>query len=572
MPTRAYSSKLTFMVLLMSACLTGGAAIARSSPAAPEEKPVVAAAPETANGTPTSVSQLLGTSLADLPQFGANFGNFTLSNGLQVVVIPDHRAPVVTHMIWYKVGGADEKRGQSGIAHFLEHLMFKGTPSHPDGEFSKIVASIGGEENAFTTHDYTAYFQRVAKQHLGLMMELEADRMANLELREDQVLPERKVILEERAMRVDNNPSAQLDEALSAALYRNHPYGVPVIGWEHEMEQLNRQMAIDFYNLYYTPNNAVLVVAGDVTEEEVRALAEKTYGKVERRAEPGERIRAKEPPQLTARSLILRNERVRQPSVRRSYMTPSDTTAQNGEAAALDLLSYILGSGTNCRLYQSLVVKDGIASSTGAYYQSSGLDDTRMLFYGTPAPGHTIDEVLAAIKKEINLVIKDGVTSDEVTRAKRSLLSQAIYAQDNQATLARIVGSNLTSGATLEEIKKWPEQIASVTPEDVVDVARTYLQEHRSVTGYLLPLEDPAEAASTESDPNTAEQPMPKAKTMGKPKDAPRISLKVPNPKSRPVVHPKPKPDPSNEPEAAASPKADEAADASPDVQTEPAE
>ena len=571
MPTRAYSNKSTLTVLLMSVCLISGASIARSSPAVTEEPPVVAAKPDTAQSPSQSVSQLLGASLADLPQFGKNFGSFTLANGLQVVVIPDHRAPVVTHMIWYKVGGADEKRGQSGIAHFLEHLMFKGTPSHPDGEFSKIVASIGGEENAFTTHDYTAYFQRVAKQHLGLMMELESDRMANLELREDQVLPERKVILEERAMRVDNNPSAQLDEALSAALYRNHPYGVPVIGWEHEMEQLNRQMAINFYNLYYTPNNAVLVVAGDVTEEEVRALAEKTYGKVERRAEPGKRIRAKEPPQLTARSLILRSERVRQPSVRRSYMTPSDTTAQNGEGVALDLLGYILGSGTNSRLYQSLVVKKGIASSAGAYYQSSGLDDTRILFYGAPTPGHTVDEVLDAIKKEINLVIKDGVTNDEVTRAKRSMLSQAIYAQDNQAALARIVGSNLTSGATLEQIKQWPEQISKVTPEDVVGVARTYLQEHRSVTGYLLPPEDPAEQA-TSADPNTSAQPMPKAKAMGKPKEAPRVSLKVPNPKARPVVHPKPKPDPSEQPAAAASPKPDEATDAAPDVQTEPAE
>ncbi|WP_096176417.1 insulinase family protein [Cohaesibacter sp. ES.047] len=500
-----------------------------------------------------TVSQLIGSSLSELPDFGSNFSSFTLDNGLQVVVIPDHRAPVVTHMVWYKVGGADEKRGESGIAHFLEHLMFKGTPDHPDGEFSKIVASIGGEENAFTGHDYTAYFQRVAKQHLGLVMEMEADRMANLELREDQVQPERKVILEERAMRIDNNPSAQLSEALSAALYRNNPYGVPVIGWEHEMEQLDRKKALDFYNLYYTPNNAILVVAGDVTEKEVRSLAKQTYGQVKRRAEPGERVRAVEPPQLTARSLVLRNERVRQPSVRRSYMTPSETTAKAGESSALDLLGYIMGSGTNSRLYQSLVVKDGVAASAGAYYQSGGLNDTRMIFYGTPSANHTVDDVLAGIKAEINRLVTEGVTKEEMERAKRSLLSETFYAQDNQAALARIVGSNLTTGSSLEDIKSWPDRLAKVTAEDVVGAARTYLQEHRSVTGYLLPPETKVAAAS----------PMPKARDMGKPKEAPRASVKVPNPKSRPVGHPKPKPDTSDQtqPEAAskAGPKAEQA-------------
>ena len=488
-----------------------------------------------------SVSQLLGSSLADLPEFGNNFTSFNLANGLQVVVIPDHRTPVVTHMIWYKVGAADEEPGQSGIAHFLEHLMFKGTPSHPDGDFSKIVASLGGEENAFTTQDYTAYFQRVAKQHLKLMMELEADRMANLELRKNQVDTELKVILEERAMRIDNNPGAQLSESLDATLYRNHPYGIPVIGWEHEMEKLNRQTAIDFYNLYYTPNNAVLVVAGDVTEDEVHKLADETYGKVARRAEPKKRIRPSEPPQRTARTVTMRNERVTQPSVSRSYMVPSDTTAAPGEAEALDLLSYILGSGTNSRLYQSLVIKQKIATAVGAYYRSSGLDNTSMTFYGSPAANKTVDDVMAAIKGEISKLVNSGVSEEEIARAKRSLLSQTFYAQDNQADLARIVGTNLTTGRTLDQIKGWPQRLAKVTADQVVAVAKTYLQERRSVTGYLLPPE-PAEKLALSKDAAQAGAPIPKTREMTMPKQAPKASLQVPTPKNRPQGKPKPKP------------------------------
>ncbi|PLW78453.1 M16 family metallopeptidase [Cohaesibacter celericrescens] len=537
-------TKRTLAVALMTSCFLGTA-------------PQVFA--ETPSPSTVQVTEVLGSSLAELPDFGSNFSSFDLPNGLQVVVIPDHRAPVVTHMIWYKVGAADEVSGESGIAHFLEHLMFKGTKAHPDGAFSKTVASIGGEENAFTSQDYTSYYQRVAKQHLGLMMELEADRMANLELREDQVTPELQVILEERASRIDNNPSALLGEALSAALYRNHPYGIPIIGWEHEMETLNRQKAIDFYNLYYTPNNAVLVVAGDVTEDEVRDLAQKTYGKVERRAEPGERLRPLEPPQRTARTVTLRHERVTQPSVRRSYMVPSDVTAKKGESVALDLLGYILGSGTNSRLYKALVVDQKVATSAGAYYQGGGLNDTSLVLYGSPTGDLTPEGLMDLMKAEIDRLITDGVSEEEIARAKRSLLSESFYAQDNQASLARIVGSSLTSGSSLDQIKSWPKRLAGVTADQVVEVAKAYLQEHRSVTGYLLPPQATKKAANLTTSPAeqkpAAEQskdgddaapaglPGPKAREMAKPKQPPRSAQKVPNPQSRPQGTPKPKPD-----------------------------
>ena len=355
-----------------------------------------------ASKSPGVAAQVLGGDLSDLPSLGANFETFDLANGLKVVVIPDHRAPVVTHMIWYKVGAADEVPGVSGIAHFLEHLMFKGTEAYPDGEFSKIVASLGGQENAFTSYDYTSFFQRVAKEHLGKVMEMESDRMANLELRDEQVLPERDVILEERASRIDNKPSALLSEAMDAALYRNHPYGIPIIGWEHEMAKLDRQAALDFYNLNYTPNNAILVVAGDVTGDEVRKLAEETYGKVARRAEPKPRLRPKEPPERTARTVTPTHERVTQPMVRRAYLAPSSHSAKPGVSEALDILAYILGSGSNSRLYKALVVDQKIASTTGTYYMSTGLDDTTFTFYGVPTPGHDLDELVSAYEKEVS--------------------------------------------------------------------------------------------------------------------------------------------------------------------------
>ena len=217
--------------------------------------------------------------------------NFTLANGLDVVVIPDHRAPVVTHMVWYRNGAADDPPGKSGIAHFLEHLMFKGTKRHPKGEFSEFISEVGGMENAFTGNDFTAYFQQIAKQHLKACMAFEADRMTGLTLTDDIVAPERDVVLEERRMHCDTDPGAQLGEAVQAALFTHHPYGIPVIGWGHEIEGLNREDALAYYKRFYTPENAILVVAGDVEPDEARALAEETYGKIKPRGAKPERVR-----------------------------------------------------------------------------------------------------------------------------------------------------------------------------------------------------------------------------------------------------------------------------------------
>ncbi|MBN9276698.1 MAG: insulinase family protein, partial [Hyphomicrobium sp.] len=247
--------------------------------------------------------------VTSLAQTGPRATEFTLPNGLMVVVVPDNRAPVVTHMIWYRVGAADEPPGTSGIAHFLEHLMFKATEKIGTGEFSKIVSRLGGQDNAFTAQDITAYFQRVSKDRLPKVMEMEADRMVNLKLDEKEVLTERDVILEERRSRVENNPSAILDEQMGAALYLAHPYRIPVIGWEHEMAKLSRDDAMKFYKRFYAPNNAILVVTGDVTPEEVRKLAEATYGKIPRNPNVSTVERPGEPPHRAARRIELKDPR-----------------------------------------------------------------------------------------------------------------------------------------------------------------------------------------------------------------------------------------------------------------------
>jgi zinc protease len=412
--------------------------------------------------------------------------DFTLANGLQVVVIPDRRTPVVTHMIWYKVGSADEPVGRSGIAHFLEHLMFKGTDKNPTGRFSQTLATIGGQENAFTTADYTGYFQRVAREHLGTVMEFEADRMTGLVLTDANVLPERDVVLEEQNMRVANSPEARLGEQISAALYLNHPYGKPVIGWRPEIEKLNRADALDFYKRFYTPNNAVVVIAGDVGLDEVKSLAEKTYGAVARRAEAGPRVRPQEPAPAAVRQVTLADPRVAQPNLQRSYLVPSYATAKRGEAEALDVLSHILGNGSNSRLYRALVVDRRIASNAGGWFSGTALDATRFGVYATPQPGVTLGAVEAALDRVIAEVVASGVTSEELERAKTRMIADAVYAQDNQATLARWYGSALTTGSTVEDVKTWPDRIRAVTASDVQAAARAWLDKTRSVTGYLV--------------------------------------------------------------------------------------
>ncbi len=412
---------------------------------------------------------------------------FTLPNGLQVVVIPDRRTPVVTHMIWYKVGSADETPGKSGLAHFLEHLMFKGTSRYPAGEFSKTVLRVGGNENAFTSTDYTGYFQRVPREQLARMMEFEADRMTGLILRDENVLPERDVVLEEFNMRVANNPDARLTEQIMAALYLNHPYGRPVIGWRQEIEKLDREDALAFYKRFYAPNNAILVIAGDVEPREIRAMVERTYGDIP--AQPAisaHRVRPQEPVPAAPRTVTLSDPRVEQTSVRRYYLVPSANTAAAGESAALDVLAQLMGSGSNSYLYRALVIDRQLAVSAGAGYQGTSLDATQFVISVSPKPGVEFSQIEQVIDGVIADVGQNPARSEDLERVKTQLIAEAIYAQDNQATLARWYGGALTSGLSIDDIRSWPDRIRAVTAEQVRDAAQKWLDKKRSVTGYLI--------------------------------------------------------------------------------------
>jgi zinc protease len=417
---------------------------------------------------------------------GPEVSDFKLDNGLELVVIPDHRVPVVTHMVWYKVGSADETPGKSGLAHFLEHLMFKGTAKHPPGEFSQVVAHAGGQENAFTSYDYTGYYQRVPSANLKTVMEFEADRMTGLTLTDALVLPEREVILEEQNQRVGNNPRARLSEQIEAALFLNHPYGKPVIGWRHEMERLSRDDAVAFYKRFYGPNNAVVVIAGDVDAPQALAFAKDTYGKVAPRSDIPPRMRPQEPPPVAVRSLTMADPRVEMPIMQRDYLTPSYHTAKAGTSEALEVLAHILGSGNNSRLYEALVVDQKIAVSAGAYYDSGAADDSRFTVYGGPREGISLPQLETAVDGVISAVAEKGVTDEELQRVKTRLIADAVYAHDSQASMARWYGSSLATGSTVADVASWPDRIRKVTADEVREAARQWLQKQRSVTGYLI--------------------------------------------------------------------------------------
>jgi zinc protease len=424
---------------------------------------------------------------------------FTLDNGLEIVVIPDHRSAVATHMVWYRVGAADEPPGKSGIAHFLEHLMFRGTAKVPPGEFSKIVARNGGQDNAFTTHDYTAYFQRVAVDRLPLVMELEADRMRNLRLTSGIVATERKVILEERRSRIDNDPASLLYEKLQAALYGRHPYGIPTIGWEREMRGLMREDALSFYKAYYAPNNAILVVAGDVTGTGVLALAKRYYGPLE----PSKSLPSRQWGDISsnseARRVVYADPRVELPALSRFYLAPSYGTDKADEAEAIDLMVKILGGGATSRLYRALVVEQALAASAGAWYSGSSLAETTIGVFARPREGVSLETLEAALDNVIAELIARGVTREEVRRAKTVMVADATYARDSQQAMARIFGESLATGEALADVVAWPERIAATKKAAIEAAARRHLTPERSVTGLLI--REPGAAADSKKGP-----------------------------------------------------------------------
>ncbi len=403
-------------------------------------------------------------------------------------MIPDHRTPVVTQMIWYKVGSADETPGKSGLAHFLEHLMFKGTAKHPAGEFSETVLRIGGNENAFTSTDYTGYFQRVPREQLARMMEFEADRMTGLILKDENVLPERDVVLEEFNMRVANNPDARLTEQIMAALYLNHPYGRPVIGWRQEIEKLDREDALAFYKRFYAPNNAILVIAGDVDAKEIRPMVERTYGDIPAQpAIPAHRIRPQEPVPAAPRTVTLSDPRVEQTSVRRYYLVPSvhDRRGRRKPGARRARAT----DGQRRQLLSLPRAGDRQASSRSAPAPATRAPRsiaTQFVISVSPKPGVEFSQVEQVIDGVIADVGQNPARAEDLERVKTQLIAEAIYAQDNQATLARWYGGALTTGLSIDDIRSWPDRIRAVTAEQVRDAAQKWLDKKRSVTGYLI--------------------------------------------------------------------------------------
>tara|TARA_R110002049_G_scaffold44333_5_gene129966 strand:- start:18306 stop:19646 length:1341 start_codon:yes stop_codon:yes gene_type:complete len=412
--------------------------------------------------------------------------HFTLDNGMDVVVVEDHRAPVVQQMVWYRAGSADEPKGSSGVAHFLEHLLFKATDKLDAGEFSATVAANGGRDNAFTSYDYTAYHQRIAADRLGLMMEMESDRMKNIRLTPDNIRTERDVILEERNQRTENNPGALFNEQMNAAQYLNHRYGTPIIGWKHEMQQLDLDDALSFYKTYYSPNNAILVVSGDVTPDAVRTLAEATYGAIPANADLPERLRTEEPPQTAERRLIFRDARVAQPYVSRSYLAQERDSGAQEKAAALTMLSQILGGGTTSFLTEKLQFDSQIATYTGAFYNANTLDDTTFDLVVVPAAGVTLQEAEDALDAALTSFLETGVDAQQLDRIKLQIRADQIYARDDADRVASRYGSALAIGLTVEDVQAWPDVLEAVTAEDIMQAAAEVFDKRASVTGWLM--------------------------------------------------------------------------------------
>jgi len=415
--------------------------------------------------------------------------HFTLENGMNVVVVEDHRAPVVQQMVWYRAGSADEPKGASGVAHFLEHLLFKATEKMESGEFSATVAANGGRDNAFTSYDYTAYFQRVAADRLELMMRMESDRMRNIRLTPENIRTERDVILEERNQRTENNPSALFNEQMNAAQYLNHRYGVPVIGWKHEMQTLDLDDALGFYETYYSPNNAILVVSGDVEPKAVLTLAEKYYGVIPANPDLPDRLRTEEPPQTAERRLTFRDPRVAQPYVSRSYLAPERDPGAQEKAAALTILAEILGGGTTSFLAEKMQFDTQVATYTAAYYRGSSIDDTTFNFIVVPADDVTLQQAEDALDAALADFVSTGVDVAQLDRIKLQIRAAQIYARDDADSVANRYGQALAMGMTVQDVQRWPDVLEAVTAGDIMQAASEVLDRRASVTGWLMKAE-----------------------------------------------------------------------------------
>ena len=434
-----------------------------------------------------------GLALADTAETGWSPETFTLGNGMDVVVLPDHRAPVVTHMVWYKVGAVDEDPGKSGIAHLFEHVMFKETDDIGPEEFTTIVQRLGGQLNAFTSWDYTAYFERVATPHLRRMMELEAERMTDLIINDDPDGPfisERDVVKEERRQVIDNNPGVILQEKVLSEFWEGHPYEITVIGLMDEVAALTPQDGLDFYRKYYSPENAILVVAGDVTADEVRELAEATYGQIEPTGlVDGTRTWRPVEPLTETQTLTHSDPKVRQPQWMRYYMGTSRKRDPDF-ALALEVGLDVLGGGQTSRLYQSLVEEQKLAIAVGTGAWTSLHDQGPAIIYATPVDGVDLETLKAAVMAEVEAALDDGFDAADVERARNSAAASAIYARDSQTSMARTFGAWLSIGGEVEDILTYPDRVRAVSADEALAAVRqVFAADAHHIEAHLLPEE-----------------------------------------------------------------------------------
>jgi zinc protease len=418
-------------------------------------------------------------------QTGNNTFQFALQNGMQVLVIPDHRAPVATQMLWFRIGAVDDPPGISGLAHFFEHMMFRGTKANPDDAFSQIIAKNGGETNAFTSHDYTAFYEQIAKDRLPLAMKLEADRLQNLDLSDAHVVPERDVVMEERRMRVENEPQPLMAEQMRAALHLSHPYGRPVVGWAEEIRRIDRVSAQDFYDHHYAPNNAILVIAGDVTPDEVRKMAQEAYGKVPVRT-LAPRAESAEPPRMAETRMSITRADARVPIFSRLYRVPSYSQGVPGQAEGLEVYAQLLGGDQTSVLYRVLVEQKKLATDVGTSYDGYVRDTAEFSIYAVPRPGVSLEQLEKAVDQVLQVSTLALPRDSDLNRAKTQLIASVTYRRDSQFSLASAYGQALTIGLTVDDVNEWPARIRAVNAETVRRAAQS-LNRRQAVTAYLKP-------------------------------------------------------------------------------------
>ena len=433
------------------------------------------------------IKKLLFLLLATPAMALANTQEYKLENGLKIIVQEDHRSPVVVSQVWYKAGALDEVNGKTGVAHVLEHMMFKGTKKVPAGQFSRKIAAAGGRENAFTSQDYTAYFQQLEKSQLPLSFELEADRMANLNLTKEEFEKEIKVVMEERRWRTDDKPQAQVNEHFNSAAFRTHPYGRPVVGWMSDLENMRVEDTREWYNHWYAPNNAVLVVVGDVKADEVYNLAKQHFGKIKPKAVP-ERKPQKEPPQIGERRVVVKAP-AKLPSLQIGFHTPVlNDPNQDWEPYALEILASVLSGNDSARLNQKLVRESQVAVDVGAGYDMIARGRQGLFeLAGSPSEGKTVAELEAAILQQIEKVKESGVTAEELKRVKAQVIAADVYQRDSVFYQAMQIGQLELTGFSWKILKDYPAKLSAVTSEQVQEVAKKYLVKDNMTVATLDP-------------------------------------------------------------------------------------